>query len=75
MQALFGNSLILLPGKFQNFTGPSFLDEKMRWYDYGSQDLSVVESITPWTRGCNAGKFKPKVTEAQKETEQLSNVE
>lgn len=47
MQALFGNSLILLPGKFQNFTGPSFLDEKMRWYDYGSQGLSVVESITP----------------------------
>ena len=47
MQALFRNSLILLPGKFQNFTEPSFLDEKMRWYDYGSQGLSVVDSITP----------------------------
>lgn len=35
----------------------------------GSQGLPAVESLTPWTRVCKAGKLNTKVTEAKKETE------
>lgn len=36
---------------------------------FSGPQVSVVESVTPWTRGCKAEKLKPKVME------QLSNVE
>lgn len=41
----------------------------------GSQLLSVVKSVTPSTRVRKAGKLTPKGREAEKETEQLCNVE